>query len=242
MTEIKRPNGDDIAKVYAEQTGKYVNFAPSSFSWLYVERPAFDRNLAGLITKSTKILDAGCGSGRTIEHMLNMGASPDNVVGVDVSKDMLDEARKRLPKVNLLQSDLTTVELANDNFDLITCCLVLHYLDDDNLRTTLSNFHRWLRDGGTLFYLATHPIRTVSDKLDEYFDRGWKMEDTPWGTQIPFYYRTVGDLLTETADAGFVINTVDEPMVNEQGKADPEGYKKYTSFPSRIAVKAIKKR
>ena len=66
------------------------------------------------------ILDAGCGTGLTGEllHEENF----NNIVGVDFSQPMLDQASKKNIYQSLFQADLTkTLEFEDNAFDAIVC-------------------------------------------------------------------------------------------------------------------------
>jgi ubiquinone/menaquinone biosynthesis C-methylase UbiE len=55
----------DIEKLYKDQAVEYSDFANSSFSWLYLEKPLMDKVMSMVSVKNPKVLDAGCGMGRT---------------------------------------------------------------------------------------------------------------------------------------------------------------------------------
>lgn len=61
------------------------------------------------------VLDAGCGSGRVAIELARRGVE---VVGVDVNRSMLTEARRRAPELDWIEADLATLELSR-SFDLV---------------------------------------------------------------------------------------------------------------------------
>jgi trans-aconitate 2-methyltransferase len=77
----------------------------------------------------TRILDAGCGSGRVTETLI--GRFPDaTVIGVDASAAMVEHAKARLgPRVEVLQRDLTE-PLGIEPVDVIFSNAVFHWIDD----------------------------------------------------------------------------------------------------------------
>lgn len=175
----EQPNGQNIARVYSEQAKSYIEFAPTSFSWQFIEKPAFDKYISDFYKANVRILDAGCGSGRILAHLISNGVQPSNITGVDISREMLDEAKKKLPEVKLMQADLTEANLPANHFDLITAAMVFHYLDEEGLKRAMANFYKWLKNDGILFYVTTHPMRIVNDNLSLYQKRGWRYEKTP---------------------------------------------------------------
>jgi len=240
MSQKLRFKPVDIEKLYREQAKKYSDFAISSFSWVYLERPLMDKVMSMISVKNPKVLDAGCGMGRTLKYLLDQKVPKKNILGVDISSDMLAIAKKNVPHVKTIKSDLTSLRV-KDKFDLVVCTHVLHYLDQKDFIKTFNNFHKLLKKGGVLFFVITHPVRTTRHNLAEYFKRDWIVDHTPWGTTSPLYLRPVTDIVNDTISAGFTIKSLDEPDVPLKAKkADLNNYLKYASCPSRVAVTAQK--
>jgi SAM-dependent methyltransferase len=230
----------DIEKLYTDQAQEYSNSADDAFDWLYLEKPLLDNVLTSALTRNSKILDAGCGTGRTLKYLLSKKIPKRNIVGVDICNEMLLLANKNAAGVKTLKSDLVKFD-TKDRFDVIICIHVFHYLDEIGFEKTLKNFHRLLKEGGTLFFIITHPARTTRYNLSEYFKRDWIVDHTPWGTTSPLFLRPISDIVNETIKAGFVIKSLEEPSVPLRAKrADLVNYLKYACCPSRIAVIAKK--
>lgn len=230
----------DIAKLYKDQAAQYSDFANGSFSWHYLEKPLIDSVLSLISNKNPKILDAGCGMGRTLKYLLDKKVSKENIIGVDISGEMLSIAKKNVPQIKTIKSDLTKLSM-KDRFDLIICTHVLHYLDEVDFSKTLSNFYGLLQNGGILFFVITHPVRTTRHNLADYFKRDWIVDHTPWSTTSPLFLRPVADIVNETIKAGFTIKSLEEPSVPLQAqKVDLDNYLKYSCCPSRVAVIAQK--
>lgn len=69
-----------------------------------------------LAVGSGSLLDVGCGTGRHLEYF----RSHYEVAGVDISEQLLAQARKRLPGVPLHLGDLRSFDLRR-RFDVVTC-------------------------------------------------------------------------------------------------------------------------
>lgn len=98
------------------------------------------------ISKDHTILDAACGSGRHMNYLSSLGY---NVVGFDLSKPFLLEAKKNNPSGNFLRSDLREVTF-KEQFDLVLNLFTsFGYFssDDENFRFPKNAFG-FLRKGG----------------------------------------------------------------------------------------------
>lgn len=232
------PSQSEIAHLYSKQQAEYTKFASESFSWLYLEKPAFERHLTQLLTSQTKVIDAGCGTGRTLVYLLSKGVPPKNITGVDINSEMLQISSSVTPPgTNLLLSDLEQLPLPDNSNDLIICTHVLHYFDNPKYLETMREFRRVLRTGGTLFTVITHPMRTSRNDLSHYFHRCWIMDQTPWGTQSPLYFRPTSDLVNLALESGFKLQVFDELEVDPAGQLEnPAEYERYISCPPRLAL------
>lgn len=224
---------------YKGQEKQYAEFSRKSFAWEYLEKPSLDKHLSDLYSRNPRVLEAGCGNGRIVEHFLERGISADNIVGIDLSEGMLTIAKKDNPSVRFIHADITQPESIGDTFDLVTCSMVLEGLGHKTFRRALNNFAQWLRKGGNLLYIVPHPIRMTHGKLYEYFNKINRLEPSPWNTQVPYTHRTMSDYINETILAGLTIMSIDEPEIPKKAaEVDPEEYENYTASPARLVVMA----
>ncbi|MFH8897859.1 class I SAM-dependent methyltransferase [Streptomyces coeruleorubidus] len=114
-----------------------------------IEQPVVRRILDGLPVGTA--LDAACGTGRHTTYLRELG---HDVIGVDVSPDMLAQARKRLPDVAFHEADLHRLPLPDDAVDTVVCALALTHVPD--LAPVLAEFARVLRPGGSLVISDAH--------------------------------------------------------------------------------------
>jgi SAM-dependent methyltransferase len=100
------------------------------------------------LPSGAQILDAGCGSGRTLEELVDYG----EVSGVELNEDAAEFARVRgVGEVKI--GRLEQIPFEDARFDLITCLDVLEHVEDD--RVGLLELKRVTKPGGWL--LATVP-------------------------------------------------------------------------------------
>jgi 2-polyprenyl-3-methyl-5-hydroxy-6-metoxy-1,4-benzoquinol methylase len=95
------------------------------------------------------VLDFGCGVGRLL---IPFAKVVDEVVGLDVSPSMLQEARRNcdeqgLRNVRLLDSD-DSLSTLTGSFDLIHSCIVFQHIPAERGRAILSKLLQHLRPGG----------------------------------------------------------------------------------------------
>lgn len=100
-----------------------------------------------------RILDLGVGSGNLSAAVLDRypGAA---LTGVDVSKEMLALARRRIPadRLTLVQRDFRDLDFEDGVFDLVVSSISIHHIADDEKRTLFRELHRVLGPGGVLAY------------------------------------------------------------------------------------------
>jgi len=108
-------------------------------------------------TKPLIACDLGCGTGRLTEMIAEI--TVDRVYGIDVNRDLLDEARKRKnPKIVLKECDLSNcpIPLENESCDLVfSNCLLLH-LPLHSICPALEEISRILKSDGKLVISLTH--------------------------------------------------------------------------------------
>lgn len=109
-------------------------------------------HLAGVIdaagVRLRSLLDVACGTGVHLERWRDRGV---DVVGCDVSPDMLDVARTRLPDVELVECDMRELDL-DRSFDVVTCLFsaIGHVADGTSLDAAVAAMARHVAPGGLL--------------------------------------------------------------------------------------------
>ena len=141
-----RPNGDTT--LYA-----------SLYDAIYFDNEKFEREIKLLSApEGWYVLDVGCGTGNRVGNV-------NNIVGVDLSPDMLSVAKKKYPTKTFVEGDVLQKELFNkETFTSIWCLGNTIYLLPKKM-LFLQNVHRWLEEKGTLVlqldeaYCAPSPYR-----------------------------------------------------------------------------------
>ena len=118
------------------------------------------------LPRPARVLDAGCGSGRTLQELVRYG----EVTGIELNEEAAELARSRgLGEVRV--GRLEELPWPDQSFDLITCLDVIEHTPDD--RPALAELHRVCRPGGWL--LVTVPaypaLWSLHDEANHHYRR-----------------------------------------------------------------------
>ncbi len=116
----------------------------------------FDQILRGNIAPGMRVLDAGCGFGRNLVHLLRVGYE---VYGLDANRDAVEHVRQMaadlqpgLPKSNFHVGLLEEMPFPDAFVDVVLCNSVLHFSQGEaQFRAILAELWRVLRPDGMLF-------------------------------------------------------------------------------------------
>jgi SAM-dependent methyltransferase len=113
-----------------------------------------------------RLLDAGCGSGRTLDDLARYG----RVSGVDLSPEAVAAARQR-GHADVHLGRVEEMPFPDDTFDVVTCLDVIEHTPDDG--ATFAELRRVTRPGGLL--IATVPayqgLWSWHDEVNLHFRR-----------------------------------------------------------------------
>ncbi|HEU4984876.1 MAG TPA: class I SAM-dependent methyltransferase [Nitrososphaera sp.] len=98
-----------------------------------------------LLKPNSKVLDAGCGSGRDSRIIKDRGF---DATGSDLSKGLLAIAKRENPDIPFILADIRKVPSKDGSFDAIWANAVLHHLDKPQMSDAVAEFKRLLVAGG----------------------------------------------------------------------------------------------
>ncbi len=125
--------------------------------------------------KPQKILDIATGTGDLIFLMYHK-LKPKRIVGIDLSAQMLEIAKKKAKKklgeqaknIEYYQQDAENANCKTGEFDLITCAFGVRNFED--LTKGLENMNRMLKDNGVLAILEFSKVKTpVFGKIYNFY-------------------------------------------------------------------------
>lgn len=116
----------------------------------------FDQILRGNMAPGMRVLDAGCGYGRNLVHLLREGcevfALDEDAEGVEHVRRLSASLMTGLPTKNFQVGSIEKMPFPDGFADVVICSAVLHFARDDmHFRTMLAELWRVLRPGGMLF-------------------------------------------------------------------------------------------
>ena len=101
---------------------------------------------------NSKILDVGCGAGNNCRFLYKKGF---NVMGIDISSEMLKFARSKSPEISFYQMDMRKFFFKPFSFDALLCTFSIIYMEKQQAYDVIKKFHDMLKSDG-LLYLAVH--------------------------------------------------------------------------------------
>lgn len=130
----------------------------------------------------TRVLDAGCGTGRVA---IELAARGYHVTGVDVDQAMLSTARDKAPELAWLQADLADLAAVTDErFDLVVLAgNVMIFVDPGSEEAVLAAAAGRLIEGGILVAgFQILPDRLSLQRYDELAEAAGLQPVTRWST------------------------------------------------------------
>lgn len=119
-------------------------------------------------TQNQRVLDVGCGTGKTLALLRQKCDNSVELYGLEPSDDMLRQARIRLKrKAHIRQGIAQELPWPDNYFDIVMSTQVLHHLPADEKKKMLQEIYRVLRVGGQAFVSDWgRPISTSGKLLD----------------------------------------------------------------------------
>jgi ubiquinone/menaquinone biosynthesis C-methylase UbiE len=175
-----------------------------------------------------KLLDLGCGPGIHAKEYCARGAE---VIGVDISEEMIKIAKEQAPKATFLKADLLKIPFPNNHFDIITSSYVLDHIEDLNYAAT--EILRVLKDNGEFIFTIPHPIINMFRDEKEgkyipshyYFDTHFKYFNIgETGKIFKSYPRTLEDLFRPFLSSGMILVDFKENKPNTSWREEYENF------------------
>lgn len=156
-----------ISKIFDEQ----VDIFPETIS----QDDEQIKRISSLVKnmKGKAILDVGCGKGRFVNFFSNRAKE---IVGIEPAKKLLEEGKKKYPKLKLLPGSATEIPFPDNTFDVVLCVEVLEHVPE--IDEALKEMKRVLKKAGELIIIDKNLSGLSQDLPMPSFLYKWLMEIT----------------------------------------------------------------
>lgn len=143
----------DIAKTFDESRSKYAY-------QLYkhkIESSFLKKSINSIKKSKIKILDVACGTGRMLPEVFNTGKKIE-YHGLDTSKQMLEELKKKAKKIRKLKeikihlSDAAKMPFKNNEFDLVYTYHLLWHIEREDQKKVIKEMIRITKPKGLIIF------------------------------------------------------------------------------------------
>lgn len=108
---------------------------------------------------NAKVLELACGPGNITKYLLDKRPDLD-ILGVDLSHNMVELAKTNNPRAKFLLMDCREINQIDNKYDAIMCGFCLPYLDKDETSKLVADAKQLLNTGGIIF------ISTMEDNYN----------------------------------------------------------------------------
>jgi len=245
------PKRNHVAREWDDASESWTNFVREGKDYFRDElnNPGMFRLIGEL--EHQRVLDVACGEGYNTRIMARKGA---RVTGVDISKRLVDQAKKEEER-DRLGIDYHVLDSANLSvlpdrcYDLVTCFMAI--MDVEDYEAAIREIGRVIKDNGRFVFSLTHPCFEYVEKsrrierADRYF--GTRTEKIQWNMErllSPFettsFHRTLTDYSNALYENGFLIRRLLEPTPTKDGPAKFPPLRQVLLKPHSIIFEAIK--
>ena len=179
---------DKITKLYDSVSKEYAD----AFSGEHEKKP-MDREILYRFSREVgnenPVWDLGCGPGQTTNHLRNLGIQAS---GLDISGQMLDQARRRHPDIHFQQGNILALEFEDSSIAAILSFYAMVHFTKDQVGKAFREIHRVLRPNG--LFLFTYHVGEETICISEFLGKQIDMD---------FMFFTTDFITGCLADCGF---------------------------------------
>jgi SAM-dependent methyltransferase len=185
----------ELSASYDEVAAEYVSRIAGELDHKPFDRELLDR-FATMFEAGDTVCDMGCGPAHIAGYLHRRGLK---VVGVDLSPEMVVQARSLNPDLEIRQGDMLSLDVADESWAGIVLFYSIIHIPRADVVHALSELGRCLRPGGRL--LISFHIGEELLHLDELWDHHVCMDFTFFRTdEMLGYLATAGLDVEETLE------------------------------------------
>ena len=100
-----------------------------------------------------RVLEVGCGSGKVLASLLELGAQPENLYGMDLLPERIAEAQQHYPDLSFQCANAEQLEFPETSFDLVLLFAVFSSILNEQMSCNVAyEVSRVLRPGGAVLW------------------------------------------------------------------------------------------
>jgi SAM-dependent methyltransferase len=148
---------ENLQATYDRVAAEYAHHIFDELQYKLLDRQLLDR-LADSVPAGGLICDLGCGPGQIARYLRDRGA---HVIGVDLSAQMIAQARQLNPDIEFQQGNLLLLDVADETWAGMAAFYSLIHIPREEVMTALHELKRVLQPGGLLllaFHLGTEVV------------------------------------------------------------------------------------
>ena len=205
--------------------------------------PLAAAHLAG----ASRVLDVGCGEGQVSRLAVRAGA---RAVGVDPTWAQLTVAARRGGGPVYAGAVAGRLPFRDASFDAVVACLVFEHIDDTY--AAIREVARVLEPAGRFLFFLNHPLLQApgSGWIDDHIlmEQYWRigpyliedttMEEMDKDVVLPFVHRPLSRYVNAMADAGLLIQRMEEPVPPPGFLALAPEYEFQSTIPRLLLLRA----
>lgn len=197
-----------------------------------------------------KVLDLGCGYGWHCKFAAEQGAI--QVLGIDLSRKMIEEAEKRNMEARIQYRicGIEEYEYPERAWDCVVSNLALHYVE--NIEGIFQKVHRTLTPEGVFIFNIEHPVFTAGIGQDWIYTKEGKPQYWPidnyffpgersthfLGCDVVKQHHTLTQIIMGLLNNGFELKAVEEAEPSKEMMELP-GMRDELRRPMMLLVKAV---
>ena len=165
------------------------NLPKSYHKWFEEEK----KYLQKTITPDTKVLEVGCGDGRSIFEIFPV---TKNIIGIDHDDKAITDAKNNFssyPSIKILKADATKLPFENEEFDFVVCMTTFANFADKRF-IILEEMKRVLKVSGKII-ISVFSEDALEERMKVYKASGVKIKNIENGKVV--FDESLGDNISE---------------------------------------------
>ncbi|MFN4146338.1 MAG: class I SAM-dependent DNA methyltransferase [Runella sp.] len=155
----------DIIDCYDKTAEKYADKFKNELDWKHFDQIILKAFAQTNRTKG-QLIDLGCGPGQTTKFLYDNGVI--NVLGTDISPEMVKVANKQYPSIKFVVADMLNLNFPEKSFGSAVAFYAIVHFNYEQIKTAFQEISKILIQGGE--FLFSFHIGDYTVHMDSFFD------------------------------------------------------------------------